>query len=148
MKILVALDGTEKGAAAVAAAAKLAEAAGAEVLLLNVFSPWVDTAFSDAPTPKERLEAVAATRRAYLDQQVRAFANGRARALVEELRWPVGRGSEDTAEAIARVARDRRADLLVLASKRAAGVAGLLLGSTAQALLRISPCPVLVARPD
>jgi nucleotide-binding universal stress UspA family protein len=46
------------------------------------------------------------------------------------------------------VARERGADFLVVASKHSVGVTGLLLGSTAQALLRISPCPVVVARPD
>jgi nucleotide-binding universal stress UspA family protein len=49
MRIVVALDGSEKGDAAVASAAKLAEATGAEVLLVNVFSPWVDPA---SPMPR------------------------------------------------------------------------------------------------
>jgi nucleotide-binding universal stress UspA family protein len=148
MKIVVALDGSDKGDAAVAAAAGLAEATGAEVLLLSVFSPWVDTAISDASTPKERLEEVTAARRAYLERKLEAFAGRPAKALVERLRWPAGRGSEEVAEGIARVVRERGADFLVVASKHAAGMTGLLLGSTAQALLRLSPCPVVVARPD
>jgi nucleotide-binding universal stress UspA family protein len=48
---------------------------------------------------------------------------------------------------IAREARERDADLVVVVSKRASGVRGLLLGSVAQALLQLAPCPVLVVRP-
>ena len=68
--------------------------------------------------------------------------------LVEGERWPAGRGSEDIAEAIARVAREQGVDIVVVASKRADGIRGLLLGSTAQELLSRSPCPVLVVRPE
>jgi nucleotide-binding universal stress UspA family protein len=54
---------------------------------------------------------------------------------------------EGAAALIAREARERRADLVVVVSKRASGVRGLLLGSVAQALLQLAPCPVLVVRP-
>jgi hypothetical protein len=46
------------------------------------------------------------------------------------------------------VARDVGADVVVVASKRASGLLGLLLGSTARGVLRASLCPVLVVRPD
>jgi nucleotide-binding universal stress UspA family protein len=147
MKLLVALDRSEKDRAVIPAAAALAAAAGAHVVLVNVFNPWVDTAFSAAGTPKERLEAVAGDRRAYLEEQASAVTGLTVTVRPEAIRWPTGRGTEGVAEAIARVARDSGADVLVVASKRAAGLTGLLLGSTAQALLRLSPCPVLVVRP-
>jgi nucleotide-binding universal stress UspA family protein len=54
----------------------------------------------------------------------------------------------ETEEVPEGVTREWAADVLVVASKRAAGVAGLLLGGTAQALLRASPCPVLIVRPE
>lgn len=65
MRILVALDTTEKADAAVAAAAKLAKqvaGGGVEVVLVNVYSPWVDPAFSDAPTLEAQLQEVKAAR--------------------------------------------------------------------------------------
>jgi nucleotide-binding universal stress UspA family protein len=150
MRILVALDTTEKADAAVAAAAKLARqvaAGGVEVVLLNVYSPWVDTAFSNAPTPEAQLEEVKAARQAYLEEKTGAFAGVPTRVLVEPLGWPAGRGSEDTGECIARVARQCEADIVVVASKHVSVVARLLLGTAVQTLLRLSPCPVLVVRP-
>jgi nucleotide-binding universal stress UspA family protein len=118
------------------------------VVLLNVYNPWVDTASSAAFTPQERLEEVASARQAYLEGQARAFAGLPVAVRAEAIRWPPGRGTEEVAEAVARVARESGADLVVVASKRAGGLAGLLLGSTTRALLRLSPCPVLVVRPE
>lgn len=54
---------------------------------------------------------------------------------------------EATAPAVARIARELEADGLMVLSKRASGLRGMLLGSVAQALLTLSPCPVIVARP-
>jgi len=54
---------------------------------------------------------------------------------------------EGTAPGFARIARRLGADLLIVVSKRASGLRGMLLGSVAQGLLALSPCPVLVARP-
>jgi nucleotide-binding universal stress UspA family protein len=55
---------------------------------------------------------------------------------------------ESTAHRIAREAREQDVDLLIVVSKRASGVRGLLLGSVAHALLQLAPCPVVVVRPD
>ena len=148
MRFLVAMDGSEKDAAIIAPAAKLAQATRAQVLLLSVFSPWVDTAFASAPTPEAQREEVRSQRQAYLEERARAFEGISVEVLVESERWPAGRGSEDIAEAIARVAREQGVDIVVVASKRAGGLRGLLLGSTAQELLSRSPCPVLVVRPE
>jgi nucleotide-binding universal stress UspA family protein len=152
MRILVALDMTDKAEAAVAAAAKLASQVaggegGVEVVLLNVYSPWVDTAFSDAPTPEAQLQEVTSAREAYLAKQAGSFAGLPLRLLVEPLIWPPGRGSEDVGECIARVARQCEADLVVVASKHTSAVAELLLGTAVRTLLRVSPCPVMVVRP-
>ncbi len=54
---------------------------------------------------------------------------------------------EDTAAHIAHVAADRGSDMVVIASKRASGVRGLIGGSVAQHVIRLSPCPVFVVRP-
>jgi nucleotide-binding universal stress UspA family protein len=52
-------------------------------------------------------------------------------------------GSSDPAEAIARVAAERSVDLIVMRSRRRPHRAALL-GSTAEAVCRIAPCPVLI----
>lgn len=53
----------------------------------------------------------------------------------------------ETAAAIAQLASDLEADLLVVGTHSRRGVARLLLGSVAQSVVTIAPCPVLVVRP-
>jgi nucleotide-binding universal stress UspA family protein len=144
MRILGALDRSERDEAALLAAIRLAGASGAEVVLCNIVHPWLDATLIPGSLEREGLEAVVAERRAYLEQRAAVFAGGRVTVRVEPLRWPpYGR-----AEELARVARESGADVVVVASNRASGLLGLLLGSTARRLLRTSPCPVLVVRPD
>lgn len=50
------------------------------------------------------------------------------------------------AEEIAQLAADIEADLVIVGSHGRRGVARLILGSVAEAVVRLSPCPVLVAR--
>ncbi|MFO0575896.1 MAG: universal stress protein [Polyangia bacterium] len=52
------------------------------------------------------------------------------------------------AEAIADCARDERIDLVVIGSRSRPGVRHLLLGSVAERVLRVAPCPVLVVHPS
>ena len=51
------------------------------------------------------------------------------------------------AEEIAQVAVDLEADLLVVGTHGRRGVARLLLGSVAESVVRLAPCPVFVVRP-
>ncbi len=143
MQLLVALDGTDKDAAALNAAVKLAREAAADGALLNVFSPWVDMGHVTAPTQEAAIAQVTAERQAYLREQAASAQGIAIQTLVEQRR----RG-EEVDECIARVARELGADVVVVASKRAAEMSGWILGSTAQGLLRVSPCPVLVVRPE
>lgn len=147
MKLLVALDCSAKDATVVVPTLKLAKAAGAEVVLLHVICPWVDTAFAKADTPEGRLQEVTAASQAYLAGMAAWFAGVPVTVRVEARDWPPGEGREEVAETIARVARDCAADLLVVASKHASDVVGLFIGSTARAVLRLSPCPVVVVHP-
>ena len=56
-------------------------------------------------------------------------------------------GSRHAADAIADVARETGADLVVVGSHGYSAVAGLLLGSVTQQLLHVAPCPVLAIPP-
>jgi nucleotide-binding universal stress UspA family protein len=147
MKILVALDGSAKDAAVLARVSNLARATGAELLLVHALNPWADPAGATAPFLQDRIEQVRQRWRAYLRRRAKQLAGLSVTTLVEDQQKPDGHASEDPPDCLARVASDYDADLLAVASKRASGMAGLLLGSTAQALLHISPCPVLVVRP-
>jgi nucleotide-binding universal stress UspA family protein len=142
MKILVLLDGSKDSEAVLPAAAKLAAAARAEVTLLSVLDPLVDAAGVTALSTAEAMQQVTAERRAYLEKQAYAFGETPVQVLVEQLRH-----GEDVPGHIVRVAQEQGSDILVMASKRVVAVTGLILGSVARALLRLSPCPVLVVRP-
>jgi len=50
-------------------------------------------------------------------------------------------------EEICRLAREREIDLIVVATRGNTGIKHLLLGSTAERIVRYSPCPVLVVHP-
>jgi nucleotide-binding universal stress UspA family protein len=142
VKIIVALDLTDKDNALVPAAARLAQAANAEVVLLHVVNPFVDSAAVPAATRAEAVQQVVARAEARLHEYARAFSTPVEVRVVE-----LERGGEDVDSCITRVTRDLRGDILVVASKRVYGLTGLILGSVAQSLLRQSPCPVLVVRP-
>ncbi|HET6850570.1 MAG TPA: universal stress protein [Gaiellales bacterium] len=53
----------------------------------------------------------------------------------------------DAAEAIAAAAQDEHADVIVLGTRGHSQMTGLLLGSVAQRLPHVAPCPVLVVPP-
>jgi len=53
----------------------------------------------------------------------------------------------EAAAEIVRVAREREVDLIVIASHGRTGLGRILFGSTAEAVVRHSPCPVLVVKP-
>jgi nucleotide-binding universal stress UspA family protein len=142
MRFLVAFDDTDGARAAFAATAKLARAAGAEVLLLHVLNPLLDAAQVTAPTTREAMvQVVSAARQA-------AEAAAASAQVTVAVRVEVGTRGEDAWEHIVHVAQDVDADLVAIGSRRAGGLAGALLGSVAHAVVQHSPCPVLVVRPD
>ena len=143
MKLLVALDGTEKDQPIVRKAAELAKAARADVVLLSVVNPWVDASTVNAPTMEAAVQQVLAARRSYMDEKAREFGEVPTRVLVEQVR----RGGEDVDGCITRVAREEGTDIIVVGGKGAGGVAGFFLGSVVQNLLGSSPSALLIVPP-
>jgi nucleotide-binding universal stress UspA family protein len=81
----------------------------------------------------------------------KALATAELRKLVRLVRRYFARASVTTnvssgrpADEIARIARERRAELVVAGRRGAGGFPRLMLGSTAERLLRVSPAPVLL----
>jgi nucleotide-binding universal stress UspA family protein len=138
LTLLVALDLTDKADAALEPAAKLPRASAGRVVLLNVFWPPVEMGHVMAATQEERVEYVRAERRMYLDKQAQAL-----KGLEVSTRVDVQGHSEEVDECIARVAREINADVLVVVSDLVSSAARMALGSVAQGVMRLSPCPVL-----
>ncbi|MFE5309572.1 universal stress protein [Isoptericola sp. NPDC056605] len=134
-KVVVGVDGSPSSDAALRAAVVQARAWGAAVELVRAVSlvgwsgsPWLDPGFR---------ESVLGGARAELDRDV-----ARLRAEHPDLSVSAdvveGHASDVLADSSA------AADLLVVGSRGRGGIRGLLLGSTSQAVLRRSHCPVLI----
>lgn len=141
MRILVAFDGTEGAQQALAVANELATAAGGVLVICWVLNPLVDAAHIVAPTAAEAMDQLEVKVGVAIDEALESL-DVTATVRIES----VSRG-EDTAERIARIAAEERTTLVAIASRRAVGLRGSLMGSVAQEVLRISPSPVVVVRP-
>lgn len=86
-----------------------------------------------------------------IDAQERRFAQSRLSALLAKARRAKVRGkvlllSGVTYDEIVRAARSERADLIVMGSHGWTGLKKLLMGSVAERVVGLSPCPVLIVR--
>jgi nucleotide-binding universal stress UspA family protein len=132
--IVLGLDGSDASEAAVPVAAELARLATAEIVVVHV---------------EERIAARGGVEPAHLDQDE---LTARIEATANELRAAGGDVRVEIAvdliggpaRAIAEVATQVQADIVVVGSRGHSGLAGVLLGSVAQKLLHLAPCPVLV----
>ena len=143
MKLLVAFDGSGGARAALREAAALTRETGAPVVLLHVLNPLLDAADVVAPTTEVAMVVVTERARAALAAAVSDAALNANDATCEVVE--VRRG-EDCAEAIERVAAQHGATMIVISSRHVASVAGALLGSVTDHVLRNASCPVLVVR--
>lgn len=135
--ILVATDGSATAGEAVRFGAAFAKALGGGLTLLHVvpkhghLGPSVH---DEACRPEERRAAEALLRAA----QAEAAQWGSPAAIRIAVGEPV--------EAIVRTAREARADMLVVGTRGRERMARVLLGSVAENLAKVAPCPVVVVR--
>ncbi|HEX3853407.1 MAG TPA: universal stress protein [Polyangiaceae bacterium] len=100
---------------------------------------FASISLTDATT---RIEHYAERRwQAFLAERGEASGVGRFTRLASHLRL------EAPAQEIAQIAADLEADLIVVGTHGRRGISRLLLGSVAEAVVRLAQCPVLVARP-
>jgi nucleotide-binding universal stress UspA family protein len=125
--IVLALDGSEGSERALPTAADLAARDGAHVVVAHARTHALETAVD-----------------ARLAQQVEELRTAGLEAEVVTA-TPVEIGRE--ADAIAQIAHDRAADLIVIAGRGRSPFAGAVLGSVTQRLLHVADRPVLVVPP-
>jgi len=146
-RIIVAVDGSSASLKAVDFAADMANKYNAELFLLTVvphFSPGVDPALEEYARVEHiqepATELALAAAESVLDGARRAAqAKGRTPSAAEP-------SFGDPAQEILAAARNRQADLIVVGSRGHGRFAGLLLGSVAQKVVSLAPCPVVVVR--
>jgi nucleotide-binding universal stress UspA family protein len=149
--IVVAVDFSEASDLAVQRAFEMAAAQPrAEVHLTHVVQTYGPQVAYEMPIDASALAVLslneARTRfRQYADQVLARFLEQhpttKFERVVAHLRF------DAIAEEIAQLAADLEADLVVVGTHGRKGLSRLLLGSSAEATVRLAPCPVLVARP-
>lgn len=139
-RILVATDFSESAAKAVASAAELARKFEAELLVLHAYK--VDIPLASPMT------AGGYALPADFFQQLGAQARERVEAAAQELQ---SRGvsatgiavEESAASAIVELAEARDVDLIVMGTRGLTGLKHVALGSVADRVVRLAPCPVM-----
>ena len=139
-KILVPVDFSDFSLKALKYAARFAEQFGATLVLVHVVEPVrypesviIPPEMEEAN--RERLKLARASLAAFVKKQVPA---GIATESVTRLGHPFSE--------ISAAAKDFDVDLIVIATHGHTGLKHLLLGSTAERVVRLAPCPVLTVR--
>lgn len=131
--IVVALDGSERAQRAASVAAEIAKRDGAKLVIAHVNERTIGKGGGDLRADEEQVAA-----------QIQSQANELGAASVETRDVMVG----GPAHAIAEVAAEADADLIVAATRGQNPISGLFLGSVTQRLLHLAKCPVLVVPSD
>ena len=136
-KILWATDGSEPADRALQYAKVLAKKFDAELIMLHsveyvIANPDGEPAYAETEEHKVKLQTQASTAQEEGLQVTMMIAGGR---------------QEGAGQVIADAAREADADLIVVGTRGLSAVAGLLLGSVAQRLLQLAPCPVVAVPP-
>lgn len=136
MRVLIAADETRRIFDMVEWVKRITRDARAEVIVLHILHPGEggSTPAEQETLVRQRTEAA----QACLDMSELAGE------VIVQTRAPLVRVYQQILVA----AQERDVDMIVVASKRAGSVIDIVLGGVAQELLRRSPIPVLVVRPE
>ncbi|OGL20089.1 MAG: hypothetical protein A3G97_10905 [Candidatus Rokubacteria bacterium RIFCSPLOWO2_12_FULL_69_21] len=141
-RILHPTDFSRASGAAFLKAVALAKESRAELLLVHVLLPTTPFIGDGYISPKTYEELEASARRGAQRELAKVVARAqKAKARVKAVLLegvPYDR--------IARVARSKRADLIVMGTHGRSGLSKFFLGSVAERVIALAPCPVLTVR--
>ncbi|HEY3498332.1 MAG TPA: universal stress protein [Polyangiaceae bacterium] len=147
--IVVAVDYSETSNLAFQKALELALGQPlASVHAVNVLAAYDSDLAAAAATSLPPLKQAAETLQHHVAEQrevFRARHPGRSLPFLDDIR--AHQRVSFVAPEIAQLAADLEADLVVVGTEGKRGLTRLVLGSTAEATVRLAPCPVLVVRP-
>ncbi len=137
-RILVAYDGSHGSGIALKRSIELAKALGAELTSISVEEhlPYYAASISEVKANKEEIDAHF--------RQLTKQARDTAALSGVELETLVQQGHE--VERIVTAAKDGNFDLLVIGYHGHSRIFERTMGSTAQSIARLAPCPVLLAK--
>ncbi len=141
--ILLPTDFSECANYALSYAASLARQAGASIICVHVIEPVVPTVgYTGLTEPMPMADLSEQLEESAERELPKIGACDECSGLdVEEV---IAHG--DAASEIVRVAKERKVDLIVIASHGRTGLGRILFGSTAESVVRHAPCPVLVVK--
>ena len=154
--ILVPTDGSELSAKALEQALSLAKSVGANITVLHVMPPLSELPMSEVGEKYDALVDAGYILPASLNQKIQEAVATRSRAMLDNLctraaaagvkcDGVVATGSSPH-EAILRLARESKCDLIMMASHGRKGLQAIVLGSETNKVLVHSGIPVLVVR--
>lgn len=132
-QIVLAVDASDHSRRAIRIATDIAKRYGSRVTVLHAVELEYGELF-ESETAEEAHDLV--------DEVVRILKDEGIRARGEIRHTPVG----EAANAIISATKDEQADLIVIGSRPASNLGGLLIGSVAQEVVQSSDRPVLVSR--
>jgi nucleotide-binding universal stress UspA family protein len=149
--ILVGIDYSEASELALQQALTLAaEKPNAEVHVVNVVQTYGPQVVYEMPVDTSALAVLTVTeaRKRLTEHVDAAFAKFRGERDASGIKRVITHVRYDAiAEEMAQLAADLEADLIVVGTHGRRGLTRLLLGSSAEATVRLAPCPVMVVRP-
>lgn len=140
-RIVVAVDFSPASEEAWAHARRLAAHADAELILTHVVAEA--PRLGGGPPMRARIAEVQASLRRWADDKLAKWAEA-ARAEGRRVRLAVRVGIPY--QEIVDLATDERADLVVIGTQGRTGIRHAVLGSVAERVVRLAPCPVLSVR--
>jgi len=141
-RIMVAVDGSATAERGLQEAIGFARDQNAKLAIIHVVD--IVVVFGAGQFPGAY---VAATRELARDIIERARETARAAGIEAEVQSPeIVTSGYHVGDTIADLARDWKADLLVVGTHGRRGVSRMLLGSVAERIVRMAPCPLLLVR--
>lgn len=142
MIVLVATDFSEAAEAADAQALDLVRRLGAEVVYVHVGTE--PSLYGESPFGMVRVQAVLEAQRRWATAELeRRVQQAQARGVAARYLLPAGVPHLE----IVRAAEKEGADMVVLGTHGRTGLERVFLGSVAERVVRLAPCPVLTVRP-
>jgi nucleotide-binding universal stress UspA family protein len=138
-RILVPLDFSETSLQALRVAVPLARESGAQLFLLNVIQPHIYPPWMEGDVLVTNQDLVIGRAKTELPRIAHRFVPAEVKA-----NTIIGHGQ--AAPEIIRTSERKRIDLIVLSTHGHTGIDRLLLGSTAEHVVRRAKCPVFVVR--
>ena len=139
-RILVPVDFSDHSQKALRYALGFAAQFGAEITLVHIVEQMVYP--GDWMYPPLAATDFAAEKREQVIQKLRDLTRGTDIKAGHVVR--LGRAWQEVAE----IAKEKKSDLIILATHGYTGLKHVLLGSVAEKIVRHAPCPVLTVRPD